>query len=228
MNFISAILDLLFPPKCLFCSKILSGDGYWCEKCAGTLMLTADGGKQPGEFYKYCVSPLYYAGLVRKSVLRFKFHGAAMYADAYGKILASCIRDHIDVKYDIISWVPLSAKRKRARGYDQAMLLARATAFELEEELTETLVKKRHVRAQSELKGKDERSANISGAYEAAAPELLEGKTVLVIDDIVTTGSTLEECAKVLLENGAKRVNLLTLARTVSLHSPSIKVESGE
>jgi ComF family protein len=146
-------------------------------------------------------------------MLRFKFRGASGYATAYGQILADCIRENPDVGYDIISWVPLSGKRKRKRGYDQAMLLALATALELEDVAAETLRKPHDVQAQSELGGRAERRANISGAYEVVDPELVEGKCVLLIDDIVTTGSTLDECASVLLAAGASRVVCAALAR---------------
>ena len=214
MSFISSLMDLLFPPKCAFCGKILTGaDDAWCSKCTESLPFTLDNGRQEGEFYDFCISPLYYKDLVRKSILRFKFRGASAYADVYGKILADCIREEPDVGYDVISWVPLSNKRERSRGYDQAMLLALATALRLSDVAVETLKKPHDVRAQSELSGIEERSANISGAYEAADPELIEGKCVLLIDDIVTTGSTLSECAKVLLSAGAKRVVCAALAR---------------
>ena len=213
MRIISAILDLLFPPKCIFCSKILSAGEYWCEDCAGSLLLTADGGRQAGEFYEFCLAPLYYTGSVRKSVLRYKFRGARGYADAYGKILASCIREHLDVEYDIISWVPLSRKRKRERGYDQAFLLASAVAEELGQDVAETLTKPKNIGPQSELKGKDERVENISGAYEVSDLQFIKNKCILIIDDIVTTGSTLEECAKELIKGGAKKVVCAALAR---------------
>ena len=214
MGFISSLLDLLFPPKCVFCGKVLGrGDENWCDKCTEALPYTLNGGRQEGDYFDFCVSPLYYNGVVRKSLLRFKFGGAAAYADAYGKLLADCIREHPDINYDIISWVPLSSKRERSRGYDQAMLLALATALELQDVAAETLKKQKDVQAQSELGGRPERSENISGAYEAADPELVEGKCVLLIDDIVTTGSTLSECAKVLLSAGASRVVCAALAR---------------
>jgi len=207
-------MDLLFPPKCVFCGKVLdNGDDLWCGKCTESLPFTLNGGKQEGECYEFCISPLYYKGAVRKSILRFKFRGMTSYASAYGRVLADCIREHLDNKYDIISWVPLSKKRERSRGYDQAMLLALATALELGDVAAETLKKPQDIRAQSELEGRAERSANISGAYMAADPELIEGKCVLLIDDIVTTGSTLDECAKVLLSNGASKVVCAALAR---------------
>jgi len=93
------------------------------------------------------------------------------------------------------------------------MLLALATALELGDVAAETLIKPYDVQAQSELGGKEERSANISGAYVALDTEIIEGKRVLLIDDVVTTGSTLSECARVLLTAGAVKVMCATLAR---------------
>ena len=207
-------MDLFFPPKCVFCGKVVgNGDDNWCSKCTETLPFTIGSGMQEGQYYDFCISPLYYKDAVRKSILRFKFKGASAYADVYGRILADSLRDNPDVDYDVISWVPLSSKRERSRGYDQAMLLALATALALDDVAIETLKKPHDVRAQSELSGWDERSANISGAYEVLDPELIDGKCVLLIDDIVTTGSTLSECAKVLLSAGAKRVICAALAR---------------
>ena len=213
MGMISSVLDLFFPPKCVFCWKILSGKEAWCQKCDETLPYTVEGGRLEGDAFEYCVSPLYYSGDVRKSILRFKFRGAMAYADVYGKILADCIQEHVDIKYDIISWVPLSRRRKRSRGYDQAMLLALATALELGNVAAETLIKQRHVKAQSELSGKTERVDNISGAFAAADAELIDGKCVLLIDDIVTTGATLSECAAVLRSAGAAKIVCAALAR---------------
>ena len=214
MGFLSSILDLLFPPKCVFCGRVPgNSEDAWCSKCTDSLPFTFNSGRQEGSHYDFCVSPLYYTGVVRKSILRFKFKGASAYADVYGKVLADCIKENPDMDYDIISWVPLSSVRERSRGYDQAMLLALATALHLDDVAIETLAKPHDVRAQSELSGIEERSANISGAYEATDPELIDGKCILLIDDIVTTGSTLSECAKVLLSAGAARVVCAALAR---------------
>ena len=214
MGFISAFLDLLFPPKCVFCSRILNkSDDGWCDKCTESLPYADNHGKQSGDIFDFCLSPLYYTGVVRRSILRYKFKSASHYADVYSKLLADCIRECPDIKYDIISWVPLSSKRERKRGYDQAMLLAMATALELDDIAVETLKKIHDVQAQSELGDKKERSANISGAYEAADPEIISGKRVLLIDDVVTTCSTLDECAGVLLSAGAAGVVCAALAR---------------
>ena len=215
MSFFTTLLDLLFPPKCVFCGRVLqNADDGWCDKCTESLPFADNCGRQNGEAFDFCVSPLYYRGSVRKSILRFKFKGMSAYAPVYGRLLADCIREQPDIKYDIITWVPLSGKRQRSRGYDQAMLLALATALELNDVAAETLEKPHDVQAQSELGGKEERSANISGAYVVSDPELVEGKCVLLIDDVVTTGSTLTECASVLLAAGARRVVCAALARS--------------
>ena len=215
MGIISIILDMLFPPKCVFCGRVLQkNDDGWCDKCTEGLPFANNSGRQDGENFDFCVSPLYYTGVVRKSILRYKFGGASQYAETYGKLMAECIKESPQLNYELISWVPLSSKRERKRGYDQAMILALATALELDDVAVETLRKHRDVRAQSELGDRAERSENIEGAYIASDPELIEGKRILLIDDIVTTCSTLEECAGVLIKAGAKDVVCASLARS--------------
>jgi len=214
MGFFSAILDFLFPPKCVFCSRVLSSpDDDWCDKCTEALPYADFHGRLEGDIFDFCISPLYYTDVVRRSILRYKFGGASYYANSYGKLLADCIRDNSDLDYDIISWVPLSSKRKSSRGYDQAMLLAQATALELDNTAVETLSKSVDVQAQSELGDKAERSANISGAFIASDPNIVAGKSVLLIDDVVTTCSTLDECARILKSAGASNVFCAALAR---------------
>ena len=214
MSFFTTFLDLLFPPKCVFCARVLNKtDDGWCDKCIESLPFADNQGKQNGEVFDFCVSPLYYTGVVRRSILRYKFKGASHYADVYGKFLAECIRENPELKYDIISWVPLSGKRERKRGYDQAMLLALSTALSLDDVAVETLKKPVDVQAQSELGDRAQRSANISGAFVASDPEIIAGKRVLLIDDVVTTCSTLDECAKILLSAGASGVVCAALAR---------------
>ena len=215
MSILSTILNLLFPPKCVFCSKVLiKADDGWCDNCTEALPYAYNHGRQDGEIFDFCISALYYTGVVRRSILRYKFGGTPHYADVYSRLLADTIRNCPDANYDIISWVPLSKKRERKRGYDQAMLLAMATALQLEEIAVETLEKALDMQAQSELGDKTERSENISGAYTIIDPELVAGKRILLIDDVVTTCSTLDECAKVLLAAGASGVICATLARS--------------
>jgi ComF family protein len=215
MGIFANILDLFFPPKCVFCGKLLrkSTDGI-CPECAAGLPYTTGASvSQTGDFFDECVSPLRYEGNVRKSILRFKFKGATAYAEVYGHLLKDCISTHLAGKYDLITWVPLSRKRAKDRGYDQAMLLALAVALELDDVAVEALVKNVHVEAQSSLNDREARKANVSGVYEVKDRELIAGKRILLIDDIITTGSTLSECARTLLMAGAESVGCAALAR---------------
>ena len=215
MSVFSGILDLLFPQKCPFCRKLLrTGETDMCSACARDLPYTRGNARHSGDFFTVCVSPLYYEGDVREALLRFKFHDATSYAGLFGKLIADCIRENLEGQYDLISWVPLSANRLKKRGYDQAMLLAMAAALELDDVAVETLIKHTDVPAQSGMGSAEKRRANISGSYAASDPELIAGKRVLLIDDIVTTGSTLSECARTLLGAGAAEVLCATLART--------------
>ncbi len=215
MSVFTSILDLLFPQKCTFCRKLLhSGESGMCAACEKELPYTRGQAKQNGDFYSVCVSPLFYEGSVREAILRFKFRDATSYAGLFGKLIADCIRENLSNRYDLISWVPLSAKRLKKRGYDQAMLLAMAAALELDDVAVETLVKHTDVPAQSGMGSAEKRRANISGSYSVSDAELIAGKRVLLIDDIVTTGSTLSECARMLRGAGASDVVCATLART--------------
>ncbi len=214
MGILSHFLDLLFPPRCVFCHSFLrdgSSDPV-CAKCRQKLPRTSGGGKQKGDFFEYCIAPLYYEDDVRQSIHRFKFGECTGYAGTYGKLIADCIRENLDDKYDLITWAPLSSKRLKSRGYDQSMLIAMAAALELDDVAVETL-RKKDVPAQSSLGGEAQRRANIAGAYTVIDPELIDGKTILLIDDVVTTGATLSECSRMLRMAGAERVICAAVAR---------------
>ena len=212
---LGVLLDLLFPPKCVFCGKVLdSGEDGLCARCQRDLPWLTDGEAElTGEFFSLCAAPLRYHDKVRDSIRRYKFNGRRGYHKLYGKLVAQCVHDHLAGRYDLITWVPLSSQRKKERGYDQAFLLASAAALELGEVAVETLRKERHTAAQSGLTEAAQRRANVLGAYTPVDPELVAGKRVLLIDDVVTTGSTLSECARTLRTMGAKDVVCAALAR---------------
>ena len=214
---LGTLLDLLFPPRCVFCRRLLRrGEEGICSRCQQELpwALGAEA-EQTGEFFSLCASPLWYQDQVRASFHRYKFKGVRGYSRTYGRLVAQCVLDHLAGRYDLITWVPLSRARLRQRGYDQAMLLASAAALELDDVAAETLRKVRDTEAQSGL-GKNDasRRANVLSAYQVTDPALVEGRRVLLIDDIVTTGSTLSECARVLRTAGAADVVCAALARS--------------
>ena len=211
MKLLTWLLDLLYPPKCVFCGRLLAeNETDLCGRCRREL-LTAEREIKRGEFFTGCTCVYYYENAVRQSVLRFKFRSMRQYADAYGRLLAMRLLPEREA-YDLLTWVPVSAKRRRQRGYDQAELLCRSAARELGMEPVRTLEKLTDNRAQSTLNDASERMANAAGAYGPYQAERFAGKRVLLIDDIVTTGATLSECARVLRTAGAENVVCAALA----------------
>ena len=204
----SALLDLLFPPRCAFCAA--AGAGVVCPRCAAALprmgkpLLT-------GASFGTCAVPLRYEGVARDAILRFKFRGGRGAAAGFGAVLAQCVAEELGGAFELVTWAPVSKRRLRERGYDQSYLLARATARLWETKPLRLLEKRRDTPPQSGM-GAAERRANVLGAYAAVNEGALRGARVLLIDDIVTTGATLGECARVLREAGAQSVVCACLA----------------
>ena len=215
MSLFTIVLDLLFPPKCIFCGKILEQSGrLMCPDCQRDLpWLQGRGAEIRVEFTSLCVSPLRYRTPVRESIHRFKFSGRRWYAKSYGVLTGQCAQDHLEGKYDLITWVPVSPRRRRERGYDQGQLLAEETARYLGRQALPTLKKVRDNPAQSGIEDDARRRANVLGAYALLPGAEVEGKRVLLVDDVVTTGETLAECARMLAMGGASDVLCLTLAK---------------
>lgn len=208
------LLDLFFPPRCAFCHKIVeNGEIRVCDHCKMNLPYTHDNGKQKKDFVKLCVAPFYYENDVRASLLRFKFGNTPSYAKVYAPYVAACIREALEDQWDLLSWIPVSRKRLRKRGYDQAEVLCRAIAEELGVASVPLLVKHRHTKAQSASGSAEKRKANIAGAYRLLDGADVRDRRILLIDDIITTGSTVTECARTLGVNGAEQVVCATVAR---------------
>ena len=206
------LMELLFPPKCVLCRQLLkTGETDLCGSCR------ADAPEYPNrkiklQFLDSFAAVWYYEGNVRASLLRYKFHNARSYSVSYGRILAmKLLREYPD-GFDVLTWVPVSRLRKLRRGYDQVELLAKAVGRELGLSPVPTLKKIRNNRPQSRLKDPAARRANVLGVYRIFDGVDVKGKRVLLLDDILTTGATAGECARVLLSAGAKEVYCAVVA----------------
>ncbi len=201
------LTDLLFPPKCILCGKKLGrGEQDLCAECRISTPEWASRGRKL-QFLDSWTSVWYYNGCIRASLLRYKFRNARHYAAGYGRLLAMKLLEEHPEGFDLITWVPISSLRKIRRGYDQVELLAKAVGRELEMEPVGLLKKIRHNPPQSGMKDFSARRANVLGAYRVKDPQALRGKRILLLDDIVTTGATVGECARVLLTAGAAEVH---------------------
>ena len=206
------LMELLFPPKCVLCRKLLkSGEIDLCRECRADAPEYA-GKKINIRFLDSFAAVWYYEGNVRRSLLRFKFYNARSYGVSYGRILAMRLQREYPDGFDMLTWVPVSRLRKLRRGYDQVELLAKAVGRELGLSPVPTLKKIRNNRPQSRLKDPAARKANVLGAYRLLDGADVRGKRVLLLDDILTTGATAGECARVLLSAGAREVHCAAIA----------------
>lgn len=211
-----AVLYVVYPARCIFCHEFIRGGASICPRCAGSLpFLSGGAAKQKVEFAQGCMAALSYEGVVSDSIRRFKFEGCWHYARPYAKLLAARLAGAGYPDCDLCTYVPVSLRRRMKRRYDQAELLAAELSKETDIPLGRMVLKKiRHNQPQSQTP-RAGRSANVLGAYAVNDPEEIRGKTILLIDDVTTTGATLSECARVLLTAGADRVYCAAFARAL-------------
>lgn len=216
---------LIFPPVCGICGKLK--ENYLCSRCNLELQKSSEFQvdsyiTESGFKRKYFDEHIYffqYQGLIREQIINYKFNDAAYkYRGISNFILKNFILKDSKIfrifnEYDVIIPVPISKKRLKERGYNQAELIAKEISKALNKELVKNcLIKEKNIVAQSSL-NKDEREENIKGAYILNNSEKLKNKGVLLIDDIYTTGSTANECCKILEEAGTKKIAVMTIAK---------------
>ena len=227
------ILDVLFPIKCLSCKK----EGEWfCQNCLGKMKI------QTEDFCGICekkISPdgrtcfackkktsldaflsacSYQQTEISKAVHLFKYRFIADLHLPLADLLISKMQKNDLPLPDIIIPIPLHSRRLRWRGFNQAELLANhfaknlLPATELKTD-SNILLRNRYTKPQMEIRDYHSRKTNISNAFTVSSEVSVKNKTILLIDDIATTGSTIFECAKILKEAGAKEVFALVIAR---------------
>jgi ComF family protein len=228
-NILQYLLDLIFPPLCGGCRK--SGS-ILCSSCATQFTpihppvcqccnspLTPGGNCPNCRYHRPALTGLRvaynYKDPLRTCIRSLKYHGNTRIASPLGSLLAKTYQDS-NIHADIIIPVPLSRKRLQERGYNQAQLLAQACAQATGVPLnTSLLQRRRETQAQAQLRG-HERHSNVAAAFCCSSPiatKSLEKRRVVIVDDVCTTGATLEACATPLFAAGASEVWGLVLAR---------------
>lgn len=214
-NFIEKFLDLIFPPVCGICNKEINT--YLCEKCEKEInKITCVGENKYSD--KYFSTHMYlfkYEGIIRDKIISYKFDDKPYLYKTFCEIFVKNKKVCEFLKnYDIIISVPMYKKKKNQRGYNQSELIAREIAKKVEkiEYRNDILIKIKNTAKQSSL-NKEQRKENLKNAYAINNNEYILNKNILIFDDIYTTGSTANECAKTLSEAGAKEIGILTIAK---------------
>lgn len=224
-------LSLLYPPRCLVCGTF--GETRLCDACAAQIFpvpspqchvcghaLAPEGPcfncaiRRPA--YAHARAMGAYEGVLQTAIHHFKYHDCPQLALPLGAALAAFARSQAPalnhLHFDALLPMPMHPVRRRLRGYNQSERLVRVVSSELGLPLlSHALIRVRPTRPQVGLAAGDRRS-NLAGAFAVRQPDAVHGKTLLLIDDVATTGSSLHECALVLKAAGAKAIYALTLA----------------
>lgn len=204
-------LDILFPPRCAGCGRV---DAEWCERCAAALAAV------PVALHHRTLETIPVAstgehtGLLQRAVQALKYENTRILTSPLSQRLAAGI-NQLEWPVEAVVPVPLHESRLQARGYNQAQLLAEALSRTLGIPCYPDAVRRvRATRSQVGLNGADRRR-NVQDAFAVGSSELL-GKTVLVVDDVCTTGATLLACAQALHAAGARAVYAVTVTAAQS------------
>ncbi len=208
-RWLDAGLDLLFPPRCAGCGRV---DAHWCLICAddvAAIPFPAVRTFKPEQPLTAVAATAVHEGKLQQALWALKYENGRRLAVPLGQRIAARLRE-LEWTIDILVPVPLHMNRLRARGYNQAELLARPAAEHLGIALAAGAIQ-RTVETQSQVGlNAEERKTNMMDVFQAV-PERVAGKTILLVDDVFTTGATLEACATAALNAGADAVYGITV-----------------
>ena len=207
MKLIDTALDFIFPPSCGICGKL--GEGHICNNCYKEIEKYLYENNEKDIFYL-----LRYKDIIREKMIQYKFNEKPylykMFCEIFVKNKNAC---EFLKSYDIIIPVPMNKNKKRIRGYNQTELIVKELANYFNMQIdTRNLIKEKNTPMQSSL-GKEDRIKNVQNVYKVLYPERIKEKNVLILDDIYTTGATINECKRVLQCAGSKKVGTIIIAK---------------
>ncbi len=220
---IDFLISIIFPERCPFCGTAIDHKSIFCDACGKEILWTSRHsvclrcgktecvcGKEP--FLDRMYVPLFYEGKVKDAVKNFKFNGRKAYSRPFAKLLSAFIaKENPEFDFDVIIPVPMTKKDIRKRGYNQSLLLAKFVGENLGVKTDFTaLVKVKQTQKQHKLNSRETRMKNLKGAFSVNAD--LTGKSVLVCDDVITTGSTMREVCGVLKKAGAQKISAVVIS----------------
>lgn len=246
MNPFKSLIDVIYPPRCPICGNFFkkelcrgeNGAHAFCPLCNAdfrritsplcTTCGTPFGSKEDDDhlcedcirkrpYFKSARAPYLYEGAIMTAIHRFKYAPKGLLADSLGPILAEFAHDWLRETNQFLAIpVPLHPRRLRERGFNHSLLLARHVAAKLTTQLDFLALRRvRYTAPQTGLK-KKERQKNVRRAFQVMEPEAVKDREILLVDDVATTGSTLNECARALKRAGSKEIMCIVLARTGS------------
>jgi len=230
-------LSALFPRRCPLCARLIAASERVCGDCGDSIEyintpVCARCGLPAFEcfcrddsfVFERCVAPFIYSKSIRDGIHRLKFSGTPESAAFFGRMMAVTVkREYRDYRVNLVCPAPLHSADQSRRGYNQAALLAKSVADILEIQYEpRILIKVRATGTQHSLT-REHRLQNLREAFEVTRPHVVQNRTVLLCDDVLTTGTTLSECSRALLDAGARRVLCVTAAITSHARQKGVK-----
>lgn len=233
---LNKILDFLFPIRCYHCHTIVENEGL-CNKCWSKITFNAGAScikcSYPFELETrndllcgYCLQKknyfdkLYfvakYDSLIKDMIYKFKYNDKIIYYKLFSLWLKNLV-DKKEIKFEFIAPIPMHKKKLRSRKFNQSCIIANELSKKLSTPIIrDLLIKKRYDKSQTELTAK-QRQNNIKGSIiiNPKYKTIIKDKNILLVDDVFTTGATINECCKILKKNHINRVTAITIARTI-------------
>ena len=233
------VSDVIFPPQCLGCSTIFESvknrifcpacaenvhhiSGSICSVCGITFADSPAGNHLCGvclekrPWFSQARAVFSYEGVILNAIHQFKYKRDIASGEMMACFMADFSFPDIDFsEYSLIVPVPLHIKRLRERGFNQSLILARHLGEKKDIPVNFSLLRRHKFTATQTGSNKTERKQNIKGAFEVSDSKIIASKNILLVDDVYTTGATVDECSKTLIKAGAQKVSVLTLARVL-------------
>lgn len=212
---LDCVLGLVYcgDEKCVLCKKDIYDDENICKMCKDNIKICRDSfqiGNYDHEFS--CYSSAYYSGAMMELIIKLKYKNSFRSGD----IIASYMKDTIynsNIDFDVLTYVPMTKKSLKKRGYNQSEYLARTLGKYVGKPVICCLTKTKDTKDQIGL-SREDRWNNIQGSFKVHDNYYIKNKDILLIDDVITTGATAFCCSDELLKNGAKKINILTGAKS--------------
>ncbi len=223
------VFDILFLRICLNCKNSLNGEkesicddclslikmnsAFFCPICRGRLP-KMERTCHPKSSFILAPAGEYSDPIFQKIIQSFKYQGIENLAPVLGKIIIKYIKNcKLEIENCVIIPIPLHKSREKQRGFNQSKLLAKYIANYFNLSFIESLERIKKTKPQAQIKNKEERLKNISGCFKIKNSEFVKGKNIILVDDVFTTGDTINEAVKILKENNAKDIIALVAAK---------------
>ena len=222
---IKDLLSLIFPNVCIGCNSMLvKGESYLCTSCRTNLPIISFNQLETEIFHRklinsyqyrfaYSFLKFYKAGITQKILHELKYNNLPLIGELMGQLAGYELMDYLPKSgFDLIIPIPLHPKKKSKRGYNQSDYFAKGLADAMDIEWNGKLVYRRRNNATQTRKTRIERQENVKNVFSVNSPALLEGKSVLLVDDVATTGATLDACSSMLFNCNVASVSICTIA----------------